>query len=140
MGSSCTTLLQDPRDGRYGRARSVSGRNSLCSPNAINVRSKYTFDVNAVSGALERGGTGVVVVGTETANPKHRVAIKIMDKTAQHGYLSSHDVYMNEVDMLNCAKHPHIVQLIDVGEDDLNFYIVLSLGEGGDLVGTYDNF
>ena len=40
---------------------------------------------------------------------------------------------IQELEVLKSTNHPNIVGLVDVFEDDVNFYIVSELMKGGDL-------
>ena len=39
----------------------------------------------------------------------------------------------SELEILRETDHPNIVKLMDMFEDDVNFYIITELMEGGDL-------
>eukprot|EP01083_Nonionella_stella_P101541 287939_1 len=139
MGScySCTSLMH--HENRYQRARTRSrahtadldGDDGFPQPIAVDV--KYTFG-QGPEGVLEEGATGRVVGGFEKTNTTNEVAIKIMPKSSDHGNATAQSLFENEVTILTRIKHKNIVRLIDVAHDENNYYIILSLAKGGDLV------
>ena len=40
----------------------------------------------------------------------------------------------NELEIMEEINHPHIVRVFELLEDDVNFYIILELMQGGDLM------
>eukprot|EP01084_Bolivina_argentea_P099174 178277_1 len=131
MGSACVTTIPQV-DSRYNRTRTASEiqhieQDIFLTP--IDVHKKYIF-----SEELEEGATGRVVKGTEKNNKNNNVAIKIMPKSSDHGNETAESLFKNEIDILTRIKHKNVVQLIDIGQDDKNYYVILELGKGGDLV------
>ena len=45
----------------------------------------------------------------------------------------------SELEILRETDHPNIVKLMDMFEDDVNFYIITELMEGGDLFKFIEN-
>lgn len=62
-----------------------------------------------------------------------QMAIKIVTKNsiAQHQILI--DLMESELDVLTKTDHPSIVRVLELLEDDVNFYIISELVNGGEL-------
>ena len=82
---------------------------------------------------LGSGAFGTVKIGT------HRVsgvpcAIKIIKKSS----LAVADVYKdlmrNELEVLEATNHPHITRVFELMEDQRNYYIIMELITGGNLL------
>jgi len=60
-------------------------------------------------------------------------AIKIMAKKA----IEKHSIYVellqNELSILGEKSHPHIIRIVDLMEDDINYYVVSEVVRGGEL-------
>eukprot|EP01038_Epipyxis_sp_PR26KG_P013634 gene13634-18295_t len=79
---------------------------------------------------LGSGAFSVVRLGVHTETGA-KTAVKIVAKKK----LSEEDriSLMTEIEILSALKHPHIISLIETFEEDLDFYIVTELVEGGEL-------
>ena len=133
--SACAGLVTTDNQYHRARVRTRSGQHGIeldKFPPFINVRDKYEF-----CDALEEGGTGHVVKGYEKNNKLKQVAIKIICKRTNQGNTSPQALFLNEVDILRRIEHDNVVSIIDIGQDDKYYYIVLQLGTGGDLVGMF---
>ena len=60
-----------------------------------------------------------------------RVAVKVIDKTKLDDV--SRDHLYKEVNCLKLVQHPHIVRLYEVIDTVTKLYLILELGDGGDL-------
>ncbi len=84
-----------------------------------------------IHGELGRGGMGVVYRATQTAY--HRlVALKMI----LAGRLATREElgrFHDEAEAISRLRHPHIVQIFEVGQFDNRLYVVLEFVEGGTL-------
>ena len=87
-------------------------------------------DLYEIKEPLGRGKFGLVKLGVHKESGRE-VAIKIINKKL----LSSLDVQQvkSEIDILKIAKHPNIIKLYDVFENEQYIYIIMEYCAGGDL-------
>jgi serine/threonine protein kinase len=81
---------------------------------------------------LGTGGFSEVKLGKEKKTGKNW-AVKIISKKAANKSEEALEGIWNEIFILRTAKHKNIVELHEVYEDDLNYYIVLENISGGEL-------
>jgi len=79
---------------------------------------------------VEQGGT--VNECTSKENGK-KFAVKIVPKT-----LASHHFH-TELTIAEKLRHPHVVALLSLFEDESKYYLVMELMEGGDLFDKANN-
>lgn len=80
----------------------------------------------------ELGSGAFSVVKLASHRETHqKVAVKIVAKKK----LTEEDLasLTTEIELLNDLRHPHIIQLFEVFEEDTEFYIITELVEGGEL-------
>lgn len=81
---------------------------------------------------LGQGAFGLVRLCTHTATGKE-FAIKIMTKKQ----IEKQKIYVklleNELSILGSKSHPNIIRIIDLIEDDENYYVVSEAVKGGEL-------
>eukprot|EP00928_Gymnodinium_smaydae_P030853 TRINITY_DN22818_c0_g1_i2.p1 TRINITY_DN22818_c0_g1~~TRINITY_DN22818_c0_g1_i2.p1 ORF type:complete len:466 (-),score=92.90 TRINITY_DN22818_c0_g1_i2:211-1608(-) len=92
------------------------------------------FDTYDIDGLLGSGLFGQVRSCRPLSEPKRRCAVKIVDtkgEVFQHAskYLSAH----TEAAILQSIEHPHIVQLLDVFEQERWLFLVMECVGGGEL-------
>ena len=87
-------------------------------------------DLYEIKGTLGKGKFGQVKLGIHKESGK-QVAIKIINKN----YLEGMDLEQikSEIDILKIAKHPNIIKLYDVFENEKYIYIIMEYCPGGDL-------
>ena len=92
-----------------------------------NVESKYILGAKLGNGAF---GQVRKCQHKETGNS---FAIKVMKKEE----IRSRKIYVklleNELSILGSKSHPKIIRVVDLMEDDLNYYVVSEVVEGGEL-------
>ena len=81
---------------------------------------------------LGKGGFGKVYECVNMISLKH-YAVKIVMKARMNKDAELVQLMEQELEVLQRTNHPNIVKLIDVYEDEVNFYIVSELMKGGDL-------
>ena len=87
-------------------------------------------DLYEVKGALGKGKFGLVKLGVHKESGRE-VAIKIINKKLV-GPVDIQQV-KSEIDILKIAKHPNIIKLYDVFENEKFIYIIMEYCAGGDL-------
>lgn len=87
-------------------------------------------DIYEIKGSLGKGKFGQVKLGIHKETGR-QVAIKIINKN----YLEGMDMEQikAEIDILKIAKHPNIIKLYDVFENEKYIYIIMEYCPGGDL-------
>jgi len=81
---------------------------------------------------LGQGAFGLVRMCTHTATKKE-FAIKIMTKKQIEKQKIYVQLLQNELSILGSKSHPNIIRIIDLLEDDENFYVVSEVVHGGEL-------
>ncbi len=74
---------------------------------------------------LGRGSSSVVYLGNHE-KLRQEVAVKIIPK-------SKRKTFKNEIEINTCLDHPHIVPVIETGETDNHYYIIMEVIRGFDL-------
>ena len=92
-----------------------------------NIESKYLLGKFLGKGAF---GTVRRCTRIETAN---EFAIKIMQKSMVRKRKIYVKLLENELSILGSKSHPKIIRIVDLMEDELNYYVVSELVEGGEL-------
>ena len=87
-------------------------------------------EIYEIKQVLGKGKFGLVKLGVHRGSGR-KVAIKIINKKL----VSAIDVQQvkTEIDILKIAKHPNIIQLYDVFENENYIYIIMEYCAGGDL-------
>ena len=87
-------------------------------------------DLYEIKDPLGKGKFGLVKLGIHKESGR-KVAIKIINKKL----VESSDVQLvkSEIDILKIARHPNIIKLYDVFENEEFIYIIMEYCEGGDL-------
>ena len=87
-------------------------------------------DLYEIKGNLGKGKFGQVKLGIHKESGR-QVAIKIINKK----YVEGMDLEQikSEIDILKIAKHPNIIKLYDVFENEKYIYIIMEYCPGGDL-------
>ena len=87
-------------------------------------------DLYKIKGNLGKGKFGLVKLG-EHKESGRQVAIKIINKEVIEGM--ELERIKSEIDILKIAKHPNIIKLYDVFENEKYIYIIMEYCAGGDL-------
>ena len=87
-------------------------------------------DLYEIKGTLGKGKFGKVKLGVHKQSGK-QVAIKIINKHFLEGV--DLEQIKSEIDILKIAKHPNIIKLYDVYENEKYIYIIMEYCLGGDL-------
>ena len=87
-------------------------------------------DLYEIKGALGKGKFGLVKLGIHKETGRE-VAVKIINKKLV-GPVDVQQV-KSEIDILKIAKHPNIIKLYDVFENEKFIYIIMEYCAGGDL-------
>jgi hypothetical protein len=87
-------------------------------------------DLYEIKGILGKGKFGKVKLGVHKQSGK-QVAIKIINKNFLEGV--DLEQIKSEIDILKIAKHPNIIKLYDVYENEKYIYIIMEYCLGGDL-------
>lgn len=80
---------------------------------------------------LGRGAMGAVFIGYQKSL-KRQVAIKLLPKALARSE-SARQQFRDEAETIAVLDHPHIITILESGEDDEYFYQVMQLVEGQDL-------
>ncbi|KAJ9443936.1 hypothetical protein DIPPA_26162 [Diplonema papillatum] len=95
----------------------------------FNLNDSKVEDHYSIGDELGRGTFAVVKMGVHFKT-KEKVAIKIIDKNSLDVKIEN---LKTEVRILMNVKHPNIVNLLDVFEDDDKLYLIMELMTGGEL-------
>ena len=87
-------------------------------------------DLYEIQGVLGKGKFGLVKLGVHKESGRE-VAVKIINKKLV-GPVDVQQV-KSEIDILKIAKHPNIIKLYDVFENEKLIYIIMEYCAGGDL-------
>ena len=87
-------------------------------------------DLYEIKGNIGKGKFGQVRLGIHKESGK-QVAIKIINKNYVEGM--DYEQIKSEIDILKIAKHPNIIKLYDVFENEKYIYIIMEYCPGGDL-------
>ena len=87
-------------------------------------------DLYEIKGILGKGKFGKVKLGVHKQSGK-QVAIKIINKNFLEGV--DLEQIKSEIDILKIAKHPNIIKLYEVYENEKYIYIIMEYCLGGDL-------
>ena len=87
-------------------------------------------DLYEIKGTIGKGKFGQVRLGIHKESGK-QVAIKIINKNYVEGM--DYEQIKSEIDILKIAKHPYIIKLYDVFENEKFIYIIMEYCPGGDL-------
>ena len=87
-------------------------------------------DLYEIKGNLGKGKFGLVKLGVHKESGR-QVAIKIINKEVIEGM--ELERIKSEIDILKIAKHPNIIKLYDVFENEKYIYIIMEYCAGGDL-------
>ena len=87
-------------------------------------------DLYEIKGNLGKGKFGLVKLGIHKESGR-QVAVKIINKE----YVEGMDLEQikSEIDILKIAKHPNIIKLYDIFENEKYIYIIMEYCAGGDL-------
>ena len=132
--------IQDGRRRRQARpagpqavAPNYSGKNTIrMETYKAFKKMKRVEDRYAFGKTLGQGAFGLVRLCMHKDSGKS-FAIKIMSKKA----IKKHEIYVqlleNELAILGSKSHPNIIRVVDLIEDNDNYYVVSELVKGGEL-------
>ncbi len=83
-----------------------------------------------LEGELRTGSTGQMFRGVDTLNSRP-VAIKVLQSNGLVGNLRQE--FVGKIRQLGALKHPHIVEVFEVGEENDNVFLVMEFISGGSL-------
>ena len=81
---------------------------------------------------MGKGSFGEVVLCLNTMT-NEQVAVKIINKESVGRHETLVNLMQQELEVLQKTDHPHIVRVIELLQDDVNFYTVSELMTGGEL-------
>lgn len=98
--------------------------------------SKYQKKPTGIAGLYDLGetigkGHFAVVRSARHVFTGERVAVKVIDKTKLDAISTSH--LRQEVLCMKLVQHPHVVKLYEVIDTDTKLFLILELGDGGDM-------
>ena len=101
------------------------------------IQNKNLFDKYEIKQKIGKGKFGLIKSGInkETQMP---VAIKILSKKIMDK--SDMELAKIEIDILRIAKHPNIIKLYDVFENEHFIYIIMEKCNGGDLLSYFERY
>ena len=101
------------------------------------IQNKNLFDKYEIKETIGKGKFGLIKSGInkETKMP---VAIKILSKKNMDK--SDMELAKIEIDILRIAKHPNIIKLYDVFENEHHIYIITEKCNGGDLLSYFEHY
>ncbi len=83
-----------------------------------------------LEGELRTGSTGQMFRGVDTLNSRP-VAIKVLQSNGLVGNLRQE--FVGKIRQLGALKHPHIVEVFEIGEENDNVFLVMEFISGGSL-------
>ena len=98
-----------------------------------NIKSKYTWKKQLGSGSF---GAVYEAVHKIAETP---VAIKVINKKTVEAAPVYVKLMKQELEVLEELDHPHIVRVIELLEDDGNYYVVMELLQDGNLLDFLNN-
>lgn len=98
-----------------------------------NIKSKYTWKKQLGSGSF---GAVYEAVHAIAETP---VAIKVINKKTVQAAPVYVKLMKQELEVLEELDHPHIVRVIELLEDDSNYYVVMELLQDGNLLDFLNN-
>ncbi|EGG23958.1 putative protein serine/threonine kinase [Cavenderia fasciculata] len=115
---------------------------SPCSSQRSSIELNYLKEIQNYV-LLEKIGSGTfsnVHLCSHKDHDSKRFAIKVIDKSLVQMIASHTDLDVTtEVNILKSLKHPNIIQLHDHFETENNYYIVMELLNGGELLYNIEN-
>ena len=81
-------------------------------------------------GNLGKGHFAVVKLAQHVLS-KQRVAVKVIDKSKLKKDEEAH--MQHEIQVMKLLRHPHVIRLYQVCNTNSRIYLILELGDGGDL-------
>ena len=125
----CFTIIFPTKPRKYYLSNEAEYKNWVNSIRKI-VGYSNLNDIYEIKQILGKGKFGLVKLGIHRQT-KRKVAIKIINKKL----ICAIDVQQvkTEIDILKIAKHPNIIQLYDVFENENYIYIIMEYCAGGDL-------
>ena len=101
------------------------------------VQNKSLFDKYEVKQKIGKGKFGLVKCGINKETNK-QVAIKIMAKKNMDK--SDLELAKVEIDILKISRHPNIIKLYDIYENENYIYIIMEYCSGGDLLSYFEYY